>query len=150
MKLSKAPVTRTGLFVVIAFGVLITLLFVIGDKQKLFSNTFKYYIKLKDVSGLKSGAQVLVSGINVGSVGSVDLPAKAGDSVLLTVNIAHDALDLIHSDSRAKLVTEGLVGNKGVSISVGSPSTPKLPPESFIQGESPIELGAIMDSATAI
>jgi phospholipid/cholesterol/gamma-HCH transport system substrate-binding protein len=150
MKISKPPVTRTGFFVVIAFGVLITLLFVIGDKQKLFSNTFKYYIKFKDVSGLKSGAQVLISGINVGSVGSVDLPIKAGDSVLLTVNIAHDALDLLHTDSRAKLVTEGLVGNKAVSITVGGASTAKLPPESYLLGESPIELGAIMDSATAI
>ncbi len=150
MKLSKIPIARTGLFVILCFSLLIVLLFVIGNKQKLFSNTAHYYIKFKEVSGLKEGAQVQISGINVGSVAQVELPAKAGDSVLLTINVVTSATNLIHTDSRAKIVTEGLVGNKGVAISIGSKNTTILGPESFILGESGPELMSIVDSATGI
>jgi phospholipid/cholesterol/gamma-HCH transport system substrate-binding protein len=68
MKISKIPVARTGIFVTICFALLVIALFAIGDKEKLFSSSSYYYVKIKDISGLKTGAQVTMSGISIGSV----------------------------------------------------------------------------------
>ena len=115
MKIAKIPASRTGLFVIICFSLLIVALFLIGDKQKLFSNTSTYFVKFREVNGLKQGAQVQISGINVGSVSAIELPKRSGDSVKLTIQVVKDAQNLIHSDSKASVSTEGLVGNKTVS-----------------------------------
>jgi phospholipid/cholesterol/gamma-HCH transport system substrate-binding protein len=146
MKITKIPASRTGLFVIICFGLLVIGLFLIGDKQKLFSNTSTYYVKLKDVNGLKPGAQVIVSGINVGSVHSIDLPRKAGDSVLVAVKVVKDAQNLIHSDSKASVTTIGLVGDKTLAISIGSPNTPITPHGGYIQGEAQREFTSLIDT----
>lgn len=150
MKISKIPVTRTGLFVILSFVLLTIILFVIGDKQKLFSSTIQYPVKFKEISGLKEGAQVQISGISVGSVSAINLPAKAGDSVLLTINIIKDAVGLIHTDTRAKVMTEGLVGSKAISLSVGGIDTKTLEPGSLILGISGSEIMSIVDSATSM
>src|SRR5438552_1046335 len=103
MKITKIPASRTGIFVIVCFALLVVALFLIGDKKKLFSNTSVYYIKFREVSGLKQGAQVIISGINVGSVHAIDLPKHAGDSVLVEVHIEKDAAPLIHTDSKASV-----------------------------------------------
>lgn len=135
---------------IICFALLVIGVFVIGDKQKLFSNTFVYFVKFKDISGLKEGAQVQIQGINVGSVNTIDLPQRSGDSVLLSIYVVKDALPLLHTDSRASVVTEGLVGNKAIAISVGKSNTPLMPPKSTIIGESGFELGAMIDTVTGV
>lgn len=150
MKISKAPVVRTGIFILLCFALLVVGVFVIGDKQKLFSNTFTYYAKFKDISGLKEGAQVQMQGINVGSVSTIELPKKPGDSVILNIYVIKDALALLRIDSRASVITEGLVGNKAISISVGNPENTPLPPKSTIVGTSGIELSSILDTVTSV
>ena len=149
MKIAKIPASRTGLFVILCFSLLVIALFLIGDKQKLFSNTSQYFVKFREVNGLKQGAQVQISGINVGSVSAIDLPKKAGDSVLITIKVIKDAQNLIHTDSKASVSTEGLVGNKNVSITVGRDSTPILPLGGLIIGESQRDLMGIVDTAAA-
>src|SRR5512140_2907476 len=99
MKITRIPSSRTGLFVIICFTLLVVALFVIGDKQKLFSNTSSYFIKFKEISGLKEGAMVQISGIAVGSVKNIVLPKRSGDSVLLTISVIKDGQPLIHADS---------------------------------------------------
>src|SRR5207247_2633785 len=109
--------SRTGIFVIICFGLLVVALFLIGDKSKLFSSTSTYNVKFKDINGLKQGAQVIMSGMNVGSVNAIELPKKSGDSVHVTIRIVKEAQNLIHLDSKAVITTVGLVGDKTIAIS---------------------------------
>ena len=87
MKITKIPASRTGIFVIICFALLVVALFLIGDKQKLFSSTSSYFVKFRDINGLKQGAQVLMSGISVGSVSKIELPKHSGDSVVVTIQV---------------------------------------------------------------
>jgi len=128
---------------------LVIALFLIGDKQKLFSNTSEYFIKFREVNDLKKGAVIMISGINVGSVHSIDLPKNSGDSVLVAVNIVKDAVNLIHTDSKASVTTVGLVGDKIISITVGSQKSPLLHPGGLIIGESQRDLMGVVDTAAA-
>lgn len=148
MKFAKTPTTKAGLFVSVAFAMLIIGLFVIGDKEKLFSSANRYYVKFKDINGLKEGAQVFITGINVGSVREVRLPQYPGDSVFLDLRIVKDAQDLIRADSKAEVVTEGLVGNKAISISVGSTDMAERKPGDTLIGTSPRDLMALVDNVS--
>jgi len=151
MKVTKIPASRTGIFVIVCFTLLVVALFLIGDKQKLFSNTLTYFVKFKDVSNLKKGAMVMISGINVGSVSSIDLPKKSGDSVLVSIHIVKEAINLVHTDSKASITTVGLVGDKVVTISSGSDTTPLVPVDGLITGESQRDLMGVVDTVmTAI
>jgi phospholipid/cholesterol/gamma-HCH transport system substrate-binding protein len=150
MKLSKTPSFRAGIFVVISFILLVSALFTIGDKEKLFSSTYKYYVKIKEITGLKVGAQVQMSGINVGSVSSIQLPKKAGDSVVIAINIIKDAVNLVRMNSRAQIITEGLVGNKAILITTGSLSEPSIQPHDTLIGTTPFDLTSVVSDASNV
>src|SRR5687768_6954077 len=137
MKFSKTPTTKAGIFVSIAFALLVIALFLIGDKEKLFSSSDRYYVRIKDINGLKEGAQVYITGINVGSVRMIRLPRYPGDSVFLELRVVDEAHDLLRTDSRAEIVTEGLVGNKAIAITVGSTKLPILEAGDTLIGTSP-------------
>lgn len=148
MKISKTPTAKTGIFVVICFALLVVALFAIGDKEKLFSSTSEYFLKIKEISGLKTGAQVRMSGYPVGSVKGITLPTKLGDSVIIEMTIVEEARELIRKDSKAEIVTDGLVGNKIVTISGGSLTTEKLHIGDTLYGLSPFELSSIINNVT--
>jgi phospholipid/cholesterol/gamma-HCH transport system substrate-binding protein len=149
MKLTKIPASRTGIFVIICFSLLVIALFLIGDKSKLFSNTSTYNVKFRDINGLKQGAQVIMSGMNVGSVSAIELPKKSGDSVHVSIHIIKEAQGLIHLDSRATVTTVGLVGDKTIAITDGTSTSPVMPIGGWIIGESPRDLMGIVDTAAS-
>ncbi len=149
MKISKIPTAKTGVFVIICFALLVVALFAIGDKEKLFSSTSEYFVKIKDISGLKTGAQVRMSGYPVGSVNGITLPGKIGDSVIISLTIVEEAMELIRKDSKAEIVTDGLVGNKIVTISGGNLTTEKLHVGDTLLGLSPFELSSIINNVTS-
>ncbi|MEI8134567.1 MAG: MlaD family protein [bacterium] len=148
MKITKIPSSRTGIFVLICFSLLVIALFIIGDKQKLFSNTTTYFIKFREVNDLKRGAVVMISGINIGSVRTIELPKKTGDSVLVEIHLVKDATNLIHQDSKASVTTVGLVGDKIVAIAGGSDGSPLVSPGGLITGESQKDFMSIADTVT--
>lgn len=148
MKITKIPASRTGIFVIVCFALLVIALFLIGDKQKLFSTTSSYFVKFRDVNGLKQGAQVLMSGISVGSVSKIELPKRSGDSVVVSIQVVKEAKNLIHIDSKAGVTTIGLVGDKMIGITDGNPHSPILPAGGWIIGESPKDLMGVVDTVT--
>jgi phospholipid/cholesterol/gamma-HCH transport system substrate-binding protein len=148
MKISKVPIARTGIFVTICFALLVVALFVIGDKEKLFSSTSTYYVKINEISGLKTGAQVRLSGYPIGSVKGISLPSKIGDPVIIQLTIIEDAKELIRKDSRAEIATDGLVGNKIVSIIGGKLETARSQAGDTLIGVAPFDVGAVVNNVT--
>src|SRR6185295_9366142 len=65
---------RVGLVILAAFAVLAVGIFVIGDRNNLFSRKNRYYVDLNSVSGLKPGSPVELNGVDVGTIKQVDLP----------------------------------------------------------------------------
>src|SRR5438105_551366 len=120
MKRKAVPVLRIGLFVLVGFILFIIFIFYLGNKEKLFSSTSIVKARFATVSSLKKGAEIDMAGINVGSVKDIELPRNARDSVTVTMKVITDALKLIHTDSKAMITTQGLIGDKVIFISMGS------------------------------
>jgi len=111
---------RVGIFVFLALLFLSIGIFLIGNKDFLFSSTYRLKADFQNVGGLNDGAEVRVGGIHQGTVKEIDLPSQPDGKVTVVMNLRNQTRDIIKKDSRASIKTEGLLGNKYVEISFGS------------------------------
>jgi len=111
---------RLGVFIVGTLTILVMGIFLIGDRQLLFSPTYKLHSTFKTVAGLNEGAEVRVGGIHKGTVRQIQLPAQSAGGMTVVMDMERSTRHIIKKDSVASIQTEGLLGNKFVQISLGS------------------------------
>lgn len=141
---AKAYKIKLGIFVSLGIAILFLIIFFIGSNQNLFSSKFKIYSNFRNVSGLQVGAQVRFSGISVGTVENI---AIVNDS---TVNVEavmdQNVKKFIKKDSQASITSEGVIGNKILTISQGSTNSPEIRDRATVQSFEPLEFDAILTS----
>jgi phospholipid/cholesterol/gamma-HCH transport system substrate-binding protein len=113
-------VARLGAFIIATLAILVAGIFIIGDRQFLFSNTYRLKTQFSTVVGLDEGAEVRVGGVHSGSVRKIELPKSPTDKITVLMDVQRSTHDIIKQDSVAAIQTEGLLGNEYVSISFGS------------------------------
>src|ERR1700722_18222212 len=127
---------RVGRFVLVGLFILAIAVFyvsgggVLGPKYRL--TTY-----LPEVDGLQTGAPVALDGVEVGNVETIGLTPKPQDkdhSITLVLRIDKKYQNDIRTDSSASLVTQGLLGDRYVTVTRGLTGTP-LPPNATIPGE---------------
>ena len=112
---------RVGVLVVMALVFLSVGVFLIGNKDFLFSSTYRLNAEFQNVAGLNNGAEVRIGGIHQGTVKEIDLPSQPEGKLTVVMNLKSETRNIIKKDSRASIKTEGLLGDKYVEISFGSP-----------------------------
>lgn len=114
---------RVGLLVLTAVAIVALAVLLIGDRRNLFHAKNRYFVRYVSVTGLQVGGQVQLNGVNVGSVEKIVLPTDTGAN-LLEVWIAIDARyeQRIRADSVARIKTLGLLGDKYLELTSGSPA----------------------------
>jgi len=122
----KLKGARLGLFTFLGTVILVMGIFLIGNKDLLFLETFELKSYFPTVEGLRVGAPVRLTGIDVGSVKSIEFIADTTSKILVTMKIRRDVQQFIKKDSRASIETEGLVGNKVLIIYGGSGQVPAV------------------------
>lgn len=117
---------RVGVFVLAAMLVLaVTVLWVTGAGTLAAKYRLKTY--LPEVEGLKTGAPVRLDGVEIGNVDSIRMnpkPAERAQNIEVILRIKKEYQTEIRSDSRASLITEGLLGNRYVTIERGFMGAP--------------------------
>ncbi len=113
---------RVGLLVLVGMGILVvTILYVTG--AELLTAKYRLRTYLPEVEGLKVGAPVRLDGVQVGNVDLIRMNPKPQDrmhNIEVILRIAMQYKNEIREDSEARLITEGLLGNRYVSIKRGS------------------------------
>lgn len=117
---SKSRALELGIFVVVALLILATGVFLIGNRQFMFSDTYKLKAGFPNVTGLTEGADVRVGGTRQGIVERLDLPTPPDRKVTVVMSMQNTTRDILRADSIAAIKTEGILGNKYVEISFGS------------------------------
>ena len=74
------------------------------------------YAEFESVDGLRVGSPVLLAGVKVGSVTEISLDTK---TYFAKTRLELDRSILIPEDSEAIIVSDGLLGEKYVSVNVG-------------------------------
>jgi phospholipid/cholesterol/gamma-HCH transport system substrate-binding protein len=125
MKLPKnnRPVI-VGIFIVFGLAILVAAIFTLGGQKKTFVKSFALNAIFNDVGGLSVGANIWFSGMKVGTVKKIGF---YGDSkVNVTMSIDKEAETHIHINAKAKIGSDGLIGNKIVIIYGGDSTTPQV------------------------
>jgi len=146
----KMSTVRLGIFIFLGAILLIGSVMLIGNKESMFTPTFDVYTHFSNIEGLRSGAAVRLSGINVGSISDIRIDPKSSGKVLIKLRLNYDIKKFIKTDSQASIETEGLVGNKVVIIKVGSANASEVKNGGFIQSVEPLGFAAIIAETQGI
>ena len=131
---------RVGVLVVLAVLFLSIGVFLIGNKDLLFSSTYRLKADFQNVAGLNNGAEVRIGGIHQGTVKEIDLPSQPDGKVTVVMNLRSPTRNIVKKDSRASIKTEGLLGDKYVEISFGSPKAEAVGNYDTIASETPKDM----------
>jgi len=128
MSRESVAARRVGLLVLVALTIGIAALAILGDRQNLFVRKNHYSVQFERVSGLAVGSSVQLNGVNVGSVERVVLPVDMSAQTL-EVRVAIDAryAERVREDSEARIKTLGLLGDKYLEVTSGTPAAPVVP-----------------------
>lgn len=119
---------KVGLLVLAALAVAALGIFLIGEETQLFVRKNRYYSEFLNVSGLRAGNPVQLNGVDVGQVESVILPEDMGESqIRVWLSVDRRYADRVREDSQAKIKTLGLLGDRFVEITSGTPQAPVIP-----------------------
>ncbi|MDI1255472.1 MAG: MlaD family protein [Flavobacterium sp.] len=133
---------KLGMFVIIGLSAFFVTIYFIGKSQNLFGSTFYLKSKFKNVSGLKVGNNVLLSGINIGTV--KDIAFVSDSAVVVGLVIRSEIQQYIKTDAVTSIGSDGLMGDKVVTISPGSASDKMIEDNATIASVEAIEIQDLM------
>ena len=114
---------RVGILAIVS-GVLLYFGFNFLKGNELFSGTNKYYVKYENVDGLTVSNPVVVNGLSVGRVSSIQLLQSRG-YILVELDIKEDFV--VGDTTKAILINSDFLGGKAIELSVGSILKQKAP-----------------------
>lgn len=125
--------------------IFLTILFA-GGIETLFVPKVKIKARIPDVKGLRTGAPVWIAGIEVGSVKSMSLDPATGTIVVMSIN--KDSLKFVRADSKATVMTMGLLGDKYIELGGGSSSSRQIRPGDIVAGSAQIDMTDLMAASS--
>jgi len=141
MKPSTSTEIKVGIFVVAILVLFGAAIFTIGSHQEYFQRQYTLWASFSNISGLIVGAPVRLAGLTVGRVNAIRFPEDTETkTITVELKISKDVQKRIREDSIASIQTMGLLGDKYVEISLGSPEQAVLPDEARIDSIDPIDL----------
>src|SRR4030095_12198457 len=141
---------RLGVFIVFTFVAFSIGVFLIGDKEFLFSSTYRLNARFNTVTGLNNGAEVRVGGVRKGTVTEILLPSKPDGGVSVAMKMESSTRRVLKDDSMAAIQTEGLLGSKYIEGSFGSESAAPLKDGATIRSVPPLDIADLMKKTDAI
>lgn len=138
---------KLGMFVIIGLVLFIITIYFVGKQKNLFGSTFRLKSQFKTVSGLKVGNNVRFSGIDVGTVNEIELITDT--SVMVDLVIKKEVQQFMKADATAGIGSDGLMGDKVVTISPGTVSKSPVNDNDTIDSKNPIEMADVMSSVKA-
>ena len=133
-----------GLYITIGLLLFIGAIYFIGSQQGMFGSTIRIHAVFNDVSGLKAGNNVRMSGIKIGTVENIRIISDS--SVTVSLLIDKNASQFVKKDAYAVIESNGLMGNKVVSISPGSTQSVHIENNDKIQSKNPADFDEAISS----
>ena len=131
---------RIGAFILIGLVVFLAIIYLLGAQARYFERKYDLTAEFPEVGGLIEGATVRLAGVQIGRVTRVELPPEPGGKVRVTLTLARRFADRVRRNSEARIVTQGLLGDKLVEITIGTTEAPPLKSGDTIATRNPVEL----------
>jgi len=125
---------RVGALIILGLILVVMAFLAIGDKEGLLSKKYDLYAEFDDVGGLAVGSPVRLGGMKVGSVENIKFAEDIDRKVIVVkMSIESGNFVRIREDSEARLGSMGLLGDKTIDLSIGSPDREALGPGDYVK-----------------
>ena len=115
---------KVGVLIVVALLILAIAIVKLGQTGNLFGKRYRLVAFISNASGLKLGGPVTVAGQLSGSIKDIQfLPPDKDTSknLKLIVEVSREVTEQVRRDSRGRIRTQGVLGDKVFDISPGTP-----------------------------
>lgn len=143
----KNPSTelKVGLFAIIAIAFLTYMTFKVGSLPLMWEKGYRLYVKFDDISGLDEQSRVKIAGVEAGIVEKIEL---AEGVAKLTLLINPDIK--IYKNAKAYMKMSGLLGDRYLSLSIGTSGEPLLKNGDTIMNTVPaLDIGMLANQLTS-
>jgi len=136
---------KIGLLITVALVILMVTIFSLGAEQRFWERKVQYEIHFTRTGGLQVGSQVSLNGVPIGSVAEMRFPPDPAVSYIQAlVNVRGDVAGRIREDTVASIRTFGLLGDRYIELSAGSPESPLVPPGGLIASIDPVDIESLV------
>jgi len=133
-----------GIFIIVGILFLLGGVLTIGNLHSTFSKKLNISSVFGDVNGLNSGNNIWFSGVKIGTVKKLEFYGKSQVKVVMNINT--ESQQYIRKDSKVKISTDGLIGNKILVIYGGSASSPAIEEGDTLTNETLLSTEEIMNT----
>ena len=140
---------RVGILVIFSFTILAVAIVLISGGAGFFTEKYELKTYLGSASGLRKGSLVWVAGIEGGNVSTVNITTSPDPSraVEVVMQVEKHYSQIIREDSVATLGSIGLLGDKYIDITRGSPAAKRTPPGGEVKGSAEADIKKIMQNS---
>jgi phospholipid/cholesterol/gamma-HCH transport system substrate-binding protein len=140
---------RVGAVIAIGLSVLAFGIFSIGHGTRFLRRAQFIEAHFHRINGLAAGAPVTLAGVRIGAVDTIRFPEDPhADYVVVRMWILESASDRVHTDSVAQISSMGLLGDKFVELTPGTPEAPAAGPGAVLPARDPIDYEALLQGKT--
>jgi len=130
-----------GIFLIAGFLAFGWLALQLGEVPWLTeSRTYTLYADFNNISGVKSGSDIQIAGVTVGTVR--DLSLSQDDTALVTMQINRDIQ--VPLDSIASVKSQGIIGDKFIQITLGGDEKMFKPGGTINDTESSVDIESLI------
>ncbi|KAA2238918.1 MCE family protein [Chitinophaga agrisoli] len=141
---SRSRAVKVGIFTFLGLVIFAAGILVLGGQRKSFITSVQVKTVFSDVGGLAKGNNVWYSGVKVGLIKRITFIDHNHIEVVL--NIDKNSRPFIHKDVKARVSSDGLVGNKIIALSGGTEAAPVIEDGDVIGVASSISTDEILDT----
>ena len=141
---------RLGIFIFLGSILLIIGIFVLGNKEALFKSTFTVKAYFQKVEGLRNGAPVRLSGVDVGAVKEIRIIGEKASVIEVSMRLLSDVKRFIRKDTEAGIETEGLVGYKFISLNIKESNADHVEDGGAILAKEPVSFADVIEETQGI
>lgn len=136
--------SKVGLLLAVAGIIFVLAVFLIGDQEGVWKSKYQLRIYYDQVHGLLPGAPVRLAGLRVGSVQDIEFSTEQPGKLEVILSVDRSVKSRIRSDSEALIGSLGLLGDKTIEITVGSPDSMMLEEGEVLRAAKSASIEAII------
>jgi phospholipid/cholesterol/gamma-HCH transport system substrate-binding protein len=145
MRTTPALQVKVGLLIGLSLTILAVTIFFMGKERRLFETKVSFDIHFSRTNGLREGSPISLAGVRVGSVERLSFPSDPRESyIVVRIGVVGDVARRIRKDTVARIRTQGLLGDKFIEMSGGTPESQRVPAGGLIASADPVDYEALL------
>lgn len=141
---------RVAGVILVAVGILGLAAYHLGKAANIFAKRYELVVFMPSANGLREGGSVTLAGQLVGTVKKIEFLPVDFDTMRnlrVTASVDRSLRDQIRRDSEARLRSMGLLGDKVLDISPGTPAFPVLQEGDTLRVAASLDFEAVLAKA---